>query len=71
MIPSEIVQEFCQIDTIGKILLTKSIERLGLSDKSYNHILKIFRTIADLANSEEIRMEHIAESIQLRHFDKK
>lgn len=66
MIPSEMVQEICQIDTISKILLTKSMERLGLSDKNYNHILKIARTIADLAGSEEILMENIAEAIQFR-----
>ncbi len=65
-IPHENVKEFCKVGDIGRVFITKSLERKGLSPDSYVQVLKISRTIADLADSEEILVEHIAEALQFR-----
>jgi len=59
-------QEFCQLNSAARSLLQKAIEQLRLSARSYTRILKLSRTIADLAESAEIKSEHIAEAIQYR-----
>jgi magnesium chelatase family protein len=70
MMSSSAVKEHCKINAAGKVLLKTAMEKLGLSARAYDRILKVSRTIADLAGSEEIKIEHLAEAIQYRSLDR-
>nr|WP_072907878.1 ATP-binding protein [Malonomonas rubra] len=65
------IGKFCQLDPAGEMLLEQVTCRLGLSARSYTRILKLARTIADLADEKRIKREHLAEAIQYRGFDRK
>ena len=67
---SKELREICRIDEVGKNLLEKAMDRLGLSARAYDRILKVARTIADMAGSADIRTEHLAEAIQYRSLDR-
>jgi magnesium chelatase family protein len=68
--PSNMVRQICQINQAGQILLKKAMEKLQLSARAYDRILKVARTAADLAGSEDIKIEHLAEAIQYRSLDR-
>jgi len=64
------VREICRISPAGEQLLKTAMQKLGLSARAYDRILKVARTIADLSNSPDIGTEHLAEAIQYRSLDK-
>ncbi|MGV3538228.1 MAG: YifB family Mg chelatase-like AAA ATPase [Rufibacter sp.] len=70
MMPPQMVKDLCRINEAGRLLLKKAMEKLGLSARAYDRILKVSRTIADLAGSDEIKIEHLAEAIQYRSLDR-
>ena len=65
------IRKYCNPDEAASKLLADAYDRLGLSARGYDRIMRVARTIADLAASETIRMEHIAEAIRLRALDRK
>jgi magnesium chelatase family protein len=67
---SKMLKEVCAINTAGQNLLKTAMEKLNLSDRAYDRILKVSRTVADLAQSDDIETEHLAEAIQYRSLDR-
>lgn len=64
------IRAHCAPDEAGQELLKTAMARLGLSARAYDKILKVARTVADLAGSEQIRPEHLSEAIQYRSLDR-
>ena len=67
----KLIDKFCKLDERGKKILEDAFNKLKLSARAYGRILKVARTIADLDDSENIQVKHIAEAIQYRSIDKK
>ena len=67
---SKMLKEICTINTVGQHLLKTAMDKLNLSARAYDRILKVSRTIADLSESREIKAEHLAEAIQYRSLDR-
>ena len=63
------VGEFCKLDAAGEKLLRGAFDRLGLTARSHDRLLRVARTIADLDGSEGIEASHLAEAIQYRNTD--
>jgi magnesium chelatase family protein len=64
------IKKFCALDEEGKKLLKMAIDELGLSARAYDKVLKVARTIADLAGEDHMSTEHLAEAIQYRSLDR-
>ncbi|HQF28200.1 MAG TPA: ATP-binding protein, partial [Bacteroidia bacterium] len=67
---SKMLRKVCKINNESNEMLKTAMDRLGLSARAYDRILKVARTIADLANSEDIMTEHLAEAILYRSLDR-
>ena len=61
--------DFCRLDDAGERLMKNAFQRMGLTARSHDRILRVARTIADLDESEDIRVDHLAEAIQYRNTD--
>jgi len=68
--PSQMVRDVCSINQAGATLLKTAMNRLQLSARAYDRILKVARTSADLSDSADIKIEHLAEAIQYRSLDR-
>ena len=67
---TRLVRRHCALDEAGQSLMKMALARLGLSARAYDRILKVSRTIADLARAERIGTEHLSEAIQYRSLDR-
>ncbi|MBO5693707.1 MAG: YifB family Mg chelatase-like AAA ATPase [Tidjanibacter sp.] len=70
MMNSAMIAEFCPLDQQSQTMLSRAMERLSLSARAHNRIIKVARTIADLEGSEQITSAHIAEAIGYRNLDR-
>jgi len=64
------LRQFCRLDEASYLLLKNAMDKLGLSARAFERILKVSRTIADLNNTEEIHAEYLAEAITYRSLDR-
>lgn len=67
---SKMVREYCRISEEGQEMLKRAMDRLGLSARAFDRILKVSRTIADLSHSPDIGLDHLSEAIHFRSLDR-
>lgn len=67
---SKMVREYCKISEEGQLMLKRAMDRLGLSARAFDRILKVSRTIADLSHSPDIGLDHLSEAIHFRSLDR-
>lgn len=67
---SRMMKEICYVGSVGSTLLKNAMEKLNLSARAYDRILKVSRTIADLEGSDGVKPEHLAEAINYRTLDR-
>ena len=65
------IRRYCRTDAAADAVLKGAYERMGLSARGYDRIMRVARTVADLDKSELIRADHVAQAIQLRSLDRK
>ena len=67
---TRLLRKFCALDSESMDLLRAAVSNLNLSARAYDRILKVARTIADLAGSPNIQVDHVAEAVQYRALDR-
>ena len=65
------LKEYCKMDDLTRDMLRSGLEKLGLSARAYDRVIKVARTIADLSDKEDIAPEHVCEAVQYRTLDRK
>ncbi len=65
-----LIRKYCELDRVTSKLLRRAFEKLGLSARAHDRILKVARTIADMEGADAIKSWHVAEAIQYRSFDR-
>jgi magnesium chelatase family protein len=65
-----LIRKYCQLDSAGLDLIKQAASSLNLSARAYDRILKVARTIADLAGSDRINVDHLSEAVQYRALDR-
>lgn len=68
--PSKLIREHCKLDESGEKTLETAVQRMGLSARAHDRILKVSRTIADLEGSDTVQVAHLAEAVQYRSLDR-
>jgi magnesium chelatase family protein len=68
--PSKAIRQFCKLDDAGERTLEAAVQRMGLSARAHDRILKVSRTIADLEASDQLAVKHLAEAVQYRSLDR-
>jgi magnesium chelatase family protein len=69
-LPNRLIRKYCQLDLAGLDLIKQAASSLNLSARAYDRILKVARTIADLAGSDRINVDHLSEAVQYRALDR-